>query len=169
MPSEPYTSLRDAQRVFRIVERGGGHWPRGHQEPNPSFMVPTKADKEEAARIGRVPGTSVWDVDETTVGQALAIREHDRLERSDGATRPAEDDTPPHEPWAFAIGVAAARRIGAQHGREVDVVTDPRADLTLPGAHGHALIEGLARPAGQSRQAQTALLKDLVEAMSRHD
>lgn len=140
---ERWSSLGDEAQVFRLAEPGGGHLPPGRVLPLPEWLAPNSADIAETAP-GRVAGVSAWDSARTTTGQARAM-----------TTRP--------DALAFGAVVGALRGAGAALGVAIDVVADPAEQFApQPGWDGHALIEGLQRPVGASRQTFTALRQALV-------
>ena len=145
--TEPFSPVPDDHDVLRFVVQGGRFFPPGHTHPDPDWLIPTSKDKEEAARRGRVPGLSVWDTHRCRLSQArkLAERPHDH---------------------AYVAHVAALRGVAASllpPSHPLDVVTDPlTARRGEPGWDGHALIEGLARPAGAPKQVWTELRERLT-------
>lgn len=151
MTRQQFEPLSDTDRVFRLVDQGSSFFPLGARLPLHSWLEPSSADKAEGETRGRRPGLSVWDSQLTRVDQASAVRRR-------------EARAPDAASCAFELGVGDVRSCGAsQPARDVDVVTDPLDPSECgPGAEGHALVEGLARPAGMPRAEHKMFLDRLI-------
>ena len=143
-----FEPLPDVAFVFRLAETGKSFLPKGARLPNANFFRPSTDDEEEAKRIGRPPGLSVWDRGLTNVEDAKRIRF--APEDSQGGVR------------AFGLLVQTIKSIGLERRRELGVVAVPQPTEVGPGADGHAHIEGLARAPRESRP----LIKGLWTALS---
>jgi hypothetical protein len=145
--AELFAPLLDDQEIFRLAEPDGTFLPKGTVLPLPDWLIPTSADKEEATQRGRIPGLSVWDRKGCAVKDARALSNRSN-------NRP------------FFARVGDLRAVGTQvlpAPYNVDVVTDPLLDhKPKPGWDAHALIEGLARPDGESRQTWRKLRERAV-------
>lgn len=99
---------------------------------------PSSEDERAAADTGKPVRLSVWDETLTTVAQARAFREADVL--------------------VLRVAAAAVRVAATSRPDPVDVVYDelPAEDRMKPGGSGHAGIEGLDRPPGESKSAKAA-------------
>lgn len=158
-----YSPLPDDSAVFRTIGTGGVFLPAGHELPLPEWLEPTSGDISEARLSGRPAGVSVWDQSMTSFRQACVWRG-------------AAEDRERH----FVAHVSRIRRVGAEHQRPLDVVADP-LDTASPeyaaivnespphsrasqekSALGHALIEGIKRPAGVTKGAHRAFRDALV-------
>jgi hypothetical protein len=95
-------------------------------------------DRSHAEKTGNPPRLSVFDMDRTTVAQALAIRGVEQ------------------ESAAFGLRVPEIRAVRTAGLDPLRVVRDPPLS-EMPGADGHCGIEGLARRPGDPK----ALVREL--------
>lgn len=141
-----YSPVAPDSRIFRLATEGGAHLPSGQTLPHPEWLRPTDTDVAEAQTSRRRPGLSIWVVGLVTPGQARAI-----------AGRPPN---PSKEP-AFEASMADVR--AASHPFPIEAVHDPDpTHAPQPGWHGHALLEGLHRPSGESKAAYRSLRARIV-------
>lgn len=141
--------------------------PIGHLLPIPEWLEPTHKDVEEANRVGRAPGLSVWDKAVTSFRQAcLWRRVNPTVER------------------AFAAQVRTVRGVGEKYARQLDVVADPldvgepdRAEIVnaaeadardqlVQSAQGHSLVEGIKRPNGLTKIHHRSFREELARQFS---
>ncbi len=142
---EPFAPLPAAALFYRLAERGTTFLPKGAVLPDPLWFRPTSEDVEEAAERGRVPGLSVWDRALTEVAEARVLA---RKPRGSG----------------FGMTVARAKALGAEAEMSLGVVRDALyQESPKPGWDGHALLEGLHRPAGAPKQRYRDLRASLAE------
>lgn len=147
---EPFSPLPESATIFRLAEPGTAFLPEGRVLPLPDWLRPTKADEEEGARRGRLPGLSVWD-------HALSTTAQGRRLSGRGAS-------------ALAFSAAVADLVERAHtfaggAVPLDLVRDPLLDhRPEPGWEGHALVEGLARLPGQPKSRYKELRSAMVDA-----
>lgn len=160
---ERHEALPTTAAVFRSARESkgtNGFLAPGMRLPRPSWLEPGKQDIADSASRNppRPAGLSVWDRARSTPKQEVAIR----------AFFAAREKRPPDVRVlrVFAATVGDVLATSSQHLRDVQVVRDEIKDCPLPGANGHALIEGLrwaddaTREAG--REAQQNFLDELV-------
>ena len=145
-----FEPLSDGVFVFRLAETGKSFLPKGARLPNADFFRPSTDDEEEAERIGRPPGLSVWDRGLTNLEDAKRIR----FAPEDSRDRVR----------AFGLLVQTIKSIGMERRRELGVVAVPLPTEEGPGADGHAHIEGFARAPGESRPLIKGLRAALADA-----
>ncbi len=148
-PPEPFEPLPIDTVVFRLAKEDSKFLPPGALSPNADIWAPSSGDEAEGKERGRPPGVSVWDVRRTSPAQAITIRFGEK----------------PPPTRAFAAKVQAILAAGEQHGRTLHAFADPLPVERGPGADGHALIEGIARPIGVSRVEHKQLLDALVQIL----
>lgn len=147
----PFSPLPDITSVFRLAETGGRFLPVGAPMPNADIWEPSSEDKRDAEARGRVPGVSVWEQGRASTDQARRLR--------------FAPEPPPAGVRAFAATVSALREVGRRHQRPMEVLADPLPEDRGPGADGHALVEGLKRPAGVPRPEHKRMLDDLLRVL----
>lgn len=131
--------------VFRLVVPGGPFMPKGATQPLPDLFLPTHADRAEATRSGRPPGLSVWDHELTTLAQARVLAQR-------------------NEAAAFGLTAGVVRELGERAAIALHVCYDlEESGADQPGSTGHAVIEGLARPAGTPKATFRTLRQRLIE------
>lgn len=132
--------------VFRLANRGTDFLPADAVLPTSGLFRPSSDDEAEGKERGRPPGLSVWDRGRTTVEQAQHLA-----------------DKPESE--AFGLLAERVRQIGVSQGLNLDVWYDALDEReSEPGADGHALIEGLARPEGKPKKTYRDVRRKLAEA-----
>jgi hypothetical protein len=106
---------------------------------------PSGADEKHAAASGRAVRVSVWEQERTTPEQARAFRATASI--------------------VLRVAVAAVVQTSEMTQRPLDVVYEPleAPDGDLPGADGHAGIEGLKRAAGEQKTKWKAALQALAD------
>jgi hypothetical protein len=146
---ERYSPLADGAFIFRLADPGSQFLPMDAELPLPRWFEPSSGDVAEGEKRGRPPGLSVWDKQYATVEDARQL-----LGRPQSA--------------AFGMSVAGCKLISQTHKREIAVVSDP-LDEQAPklGWEAHALIEGLKRPPGTTRQAHLDLLTELAQSCQK--
>jgi hypothetical protein len=143
---ERYWPLADEAVVVRLANAQSSFLPATAVLPLPQWLEPTHQDIEEAQKSGRPPGITVWDASLTNVEQARLL-----------SGKP--------EGRAFAAQVTSCKKVAADHARQIAIVADPVDEKKpSPGWEGHALIEGLRRPAGlnNGKKLQQDFLTDLI-------
>lgn len=137
--------------------------PPDFLEPTGALFKPTGSDEAEAVARNRPVGVSVFDDARTNPGEARTVRQHFSSE--------------PLGPMAaYAISVSSVlNEIAKYPGAAGAVLSDPICDgerpLAVPGACGHAVIEGLheADPKKKKRPEYKALLDRVAQAATRVD
>jgi hypothetical protein len=104
-------------------------------------LNPSSEDKRHAEATGRPVRVSVWDASLTTPDQALAFRGRQTI---------------------IIGGAVAAVIAGGATGVVYDRLSAP--DSERPGAFGHAGIEGLTRPEGETKPQWKERLQCVADA-----
>lgn len=157
--AEPH-ALPEAATVFRSAREskgGNGFIAPGMRLPRPSWLEPGKQDIEDSAsrKPPRPAGLSVWDRERTSPRQEVAIRAFfAALEKRAPDSRVLR---------VFAAPVGGIVATGAQHKRELQVVRDEIPDCSLPGADGHALVEGLRWADDATREASREVHQNFLD------
>jgi hypothetical protein len=104
---------------------------------------PSSEDKRHAEQTRRPVRVSVWDATLTTPAQALAFRGRETI---------------------IIGGTVAAAIAGGATTIVYDLLLPPQNEL--PGADGHAGIEGLLRPEGETKQQWKDRLQRIADAFA---
>ena len=130
----------DGTTVLRLPKRPD-FVPAGWAPP-PKLFEPSTQEKDAARAHGRPVRVSVWDEGLTTIAQARAFR--------------------PGPIIVLRAPVTTLRSIRREMGQPLDVVYDTNLDPAhsgMPGAEGHAGIEGLEKGSASYLQWQALLVQ----------
>lgn len=158
--AEAYEALPGAATIFRSARESkgsNGFIAPGMRLPRPGWLEPGKQDIEDSAsrKPPRAAGLSVWDRERTSPKQEVSIRAFFAAREK----RPADTRVL----RVFSASVQEIVATGVQHKREVQVVRDEIADCPLPGANGHALVEGLRWADDATREAAREVHQNFLD------
>lgn len=133
-------------RVLRLPKPPPDFTP-DNWRPSWQVLDPSTTDKEHAIAHGKPVRVSVWDHGRTTVEQARAFRNGPAI--------------------VLGLQVQDVIDVAESTNRPMRVVYDPLDPpaSTLPGANGHAGIEGLERADGEPKNDRRARLAELADRM----
>jgi hypothetical protein len=125
-PPQDGDPVSRASRLLRLPKSPPDFLP-DRWKPSDKQFEPSTDDKKHADERGTPVRVSVWDEARTSPAQARSFRSSDVL--------------------VLAVAGAALTEVSADTGRAIRAVYEPLdpPDRDLPGADGHAGIEGLDR------------------------